>query len=184
MNPRFCSFVLALAVTAPLSAAHPAKSPHTPRAPFAGCTGAHCSVACEPAHRTTFWSKDTNLVIINRVKDATGTPRLMTGIYASPASCCGTNARTDQIDWGRNLLEKPVAPGNYAALYIDTAVPAGFNLRIDFEGTDASGKPLQYFHTGAVLYKKGVIVHQAIRQLKDGSSPWTIDRVIDKNFAR
>ncbi|MET0262340.1 MAG: hypothetical protein ABW223_05540, partial [Rariglobus sp.] len=120
---------------------------------------------------------------LNRLVDDTGATRSITGIYVSPGSC-GSAPRTEDVDWGHNLIKRPIAPGKLASLFIDTPRAAGFNIRVDFDGTDAAGKPYQYFHTGAVLHKKGVIVHHALHRLKDGSSPWKLDRVIDKEFVR
>ncbi len=128
-------------------------------------------------------SKETNFVILNRLQDFSGNKKKIIGIYIMPAT--GKKLRDNpEIKWEENLISTPINYGEYAAFYIDTESKEWYDWRVDVEGVDAKGKPLQYFHSSSHLYSKGTIVHHAVVSTADGTSPWKIETKIDPDFAK
>ena len=128
-------------------------------------------------------AKESNLVILNRLTDFSGATRKITGIYIIPAT--GKKLRDNSaIDWQANLINAPVEHGGSVALTIDIEEKRWYDYRIDFEGTDGSGKPLQYFHANCLLYATGTMVHHSIDSLSDNTSPWKVDTKLDPSFGK
>ncbi len=107
----------------------------------------------------------------------------MVGVYALEAKSRPLRGNV-QINWGENLLTSPVGFGQYAAFNMIHSTTSAYDIRIDFDGVDPQGKPMQYFHNGALLYSNGNVVHKSITSLADGSAAWKVIRGIDPDFGK
>ena len=128
-------------------------------------------------------ARQSNLVLLNRLEDFTGRKHKIVGVYIVPASRKRLRGNAE-INWHTNLINAPIEYGDYAVFDIDIAAGKWFDYRIDVEGTDGEGKPLQYFHPSSLLYERGRIVHHVINSVSDNTSPWKLDTKIDPEFGR
>jgi len=127
-------------------------------------------------------AKDNNLVIINSFHDKVSAHHAITGIYAVHGPEEDRNLRgNSDIDWGKNLIRRPVAFGKLASLKLYYSSNHHYDIKIEFEGTDANGSPLLYFHRRALLHENGYIVHHWITASVDGSSPWDVFDKVNRN---
>jgi len=135
-----------------------------------------------------FYVKSENLTIINNLHDKESQHYDIVGIYAVLAAPKGEFALrgNSDINWGTNLVRKPVIFGEYASLkrYDDSGT--SYDVRVDFAGKTKEEMPMQYFHRRARLFRNGKIVHLWIVSLKDGSAPWAVaedtlkDKILEK----
>jgi len=115
-------------------------------------------------------AKPCNFVIINNLMIGESQPDIV-GVYIIPYEGRSNLRNNKKIQWGKNLIKKPIEFGDYEKFECYDNPQMKYNFRIDFEGKTPEGEPIQYFHSRCSLHDNGIIHHWII-SLKDRSSPW------------